>query len=520
MTGTTGQRLGNYRLVRLLGRGGFAEVYLGEHVRLGTQFAIKLLATHLSDSEAEKFLAEARTIARLEHPHIIRILDFDVEQDIPFLVMSYASNGTLRQRYPKGTRLPLDVVLTYLKQAAAALQYAHDEKLVHRDIKPENMLMGRHNELLLSDFGIAVVAHSSRSQSTQEIMGTLSYMAPEQILGKPRPSSDQYALGVIVYEWLCGNHPFHGTAAEIATQHLHADMPPMLEAVVLKALEKDPHRRFASVQEFAAAPEQACQDVLSATTMLFPNYTAALSSAIPTTLGQVAFHASPTLADARLQPPKGEKHGIPRRALLSGAIGIAGLTVLGGGLLWWTRAQKPPLGSTLVMYTGHLNTVTTVAWSPDGMRIASGSWDQTVQVWDATSGTHPLIYRGHTTNVNAVAWSPLHTGQRIASASGNIFFGSGFGVQVWDAVTGVHIFTYRGHRAPVSTLAWSPDGKRIASASASLEKTVQVWDVSSGATLFTYRGHTLGVNAVAWSPDGALIASGSLDGTLRVWQAS
>jgi eukaryotic-like serine/threonine-protein kinase len=187
MTGTTGQRLRNYRLARLLGRGGFAEVYLGEHVRLGTQSAIKLLATHLSDSEAEKFLAEARTIARLEHPHIIRILDFDVEQDIPFLVISYASNGTLRQRYPKGTRLPLDVVLTYLKQAAAVLQYAHDEKLVHRDIKPENMLMGRHNELLLSDFGIAVVAHSSRSQSTQEIMGTLSYMAPEQILGKPVP---------------------------------------------------------------------------------------------------------------------------------------------------------------------------------------------------------------------------------------------------------------------------------------------------------------------------------------------
>jgi WD40 repeat protein len=98
--------------------------------------------------------------------------------------------------------------------------------------------------------------------------------------------------------------------------------------------------------------------------------------------------------------------------------------------------------------------------------------------------------------ISAVAWSP--DGKRIASASGNIFFGSGFGVQVWDAVTGVHIFTYRGHRAPVSTLAWSPDGKRIASASASLEKMVQVWDVSSGATLFTYRGHTLGVNAVAW----------------------
>jgi Tol biopolymer transport system component len=527
MTGTTGQRLGNYRLVRLLGRGGFAEVYLGEHVRLGTQSAIKLLTTHLSDSEAEKFLAESRTIARLEHPHIIRILDFDVEQDIPFLVMSYAPNGTLRQHYPKGTRLPLGVILPYLKQAAAALQYAHDEKLVHRDIKPENMLLGRHNELLLSDFGIAVVAHSSRSQSTQEIMGTLSYMAPEQILGRPRPSSDQYALGVIVYEWLCGNHPFHGTAPEIATQHLHAEPPPLreqlpgippsLEAVVLKALEKDPHRRFASVQEFAAALEQACQDVLSATTLLFPNYTSALSSAILTTPGQVAFHASPTLADATLQPPKGGKHGIPRRALLSGAIGIAGLTAIGGGLIWWARLQKPPLGSTLVTYTGHLNTVTTVAWSPDGARIASGSWDQTVQVWDATSGTHPLIYRGHTTNVNAVAWSPLHTGHRIASASGNNFFRGDFVVLVWNAATGRPFLTYSGHTQPVHTAAWSPNGAHIASGGE--DKTVQVWDASNGSPLLSYSRHTDMISAVAWSPDGRRIASASNDTTVQVWDA-
>ncbi len=105
-----GQRLGNYRLLHVLGRGGFAQVYLGEHLRLGTQAAIKLLSTHLADVEVEKFLAEARIIARLEHPHIIRILDFDQAQDIPFLVMSYAPNGTLRGRHPKGTRLPLDII--------------------------------------------------------------------------------------------------------------------------------------------------------------------------------------------------------------------------------------------------------------------------------------------------------------------------------------------------------------------------------------------------------------------------
>ncbi|HEY4035995.1 MAG TPA: serine/threonine-protein kinase, partial [Ktedonobacteraceae bacterium] len=267
--------LGNYRLVELLGQGGFAQVYLSEHLRLGTQAAIKLLSTHLTDHDVEQFLAEARTLAHLEHPHIIRILDFDRAQDIPFLVMSYAPNGTLRQRHPKGTRLQLDSILAYLQQAADALQYAHDAKVIHRDIKPENLLLGQHNDLLLSDFGIAVIAHSSRSQSLQEIMGTVSYMAPEQIQGKPRPASDQYALGVIVYEWLSGSPPFRGTTAEITTQHLHADPPPFherfpdiptaVEAVVLKALEKDPHHRFPHVQEFAAAFEESCQSFLPAT---------------------------------------------------------------------------------------------------------------------------------------------------------------------------------------------------------------------------------------------------------------
>jgi serine/threonine protein kinase len=175
MSDRVGQRLGNYHLLRLLGRGGFAQVYLGEHLRLGTQAAIKLLFTHLLDDDVEQFLAEARALARLEHPHIIRILDFDVEQDVPFLVMSYAPNGTLRQRYPKGTRLSPDVILLYLKQAAGALQCAHNARLIHRDIKPENMLLGQRDDILLSDFGIAVVAHSSRSQSTQEIIGTVSY---------------------------------------------------------------------------------------------------------------------------------------------------------------------------------------------------------------------------------------------------------------------------------------------------------------------------------------------------------
>jgi serine/threonine protein kinase len=130
------------------------------------------------------------------HPHIVRILDFDVEEGVPFLVMDYAPNGSLRQQHPKGTLLPLDTVVSYLKQVAAALQYAHDQQLIHRDIKPENMLLGRNHDILLSDFGLAIIAQSTHSKSAQETAGTIAYMAPEQLQAHPTAASDQYALAL------------------------------------------------------------------------------------------------------------------------------------------------------------------------------------------------------------------------------------------------------------------------------------------------------------------------------------
>ncbi len=205
MADRVGQQLGNYRLIRLLGRGGFAEVYLGEHLRLNTQAAIKVLHTQLADAEdIDEFQHEAQIIAALLHPHIVRVLDFDVQNGIPFLVMDYAPNGSLRRLHPKGSMVPLPTIISYVKQVAEALQYAHDQKLIHRDVKPENMLLDKGDTIVLSDFGIALMAQSSRYRSTQEVAGTAAYMAPEQFQGKPRRASDQYALGVVVYEWLSG----------------------------------------------------------------------------------------------------------------------------------------------------------------------------------------------------------------------------------------------------------------------------------------------------------------------------
>ena len=211
MANHVGQQFGNYQLIRLLGRGGFAEVYLGEHIHLNTQAAIKVLDTRLESHDVEQFRTEARTIARLRHPHIVRVLEFDVEEGIPFLVMDYAPKGSLHQRHPAGIPLPLDTIVPYVKQIADALEYIHNQKLIHRDVKPQNMLLGSNNEVLLSDFGIALVTQSSSLQSPQDVAGTVAYMAPEQLRGKPRPASDQYALGVVVYEWLSGTRPFKGS---------------------------------------------------------------------------------------------------------------------------------------------------------------------------------------------------------------------------------------------------------------------------------------------------------------------
>src|SRR5204863_9083958 len=137
---------------------------------------------------------EARTLVNLIHPHIVRVLDYGVENTTPCLVMDYAPNGSLRQRHPKGLVFPLSNVVQYVKQIADALQYAHDVKLIHRDIKPENMLLGRRNEVLLSDFGVALVAQTTNYLEPPEMAGTIAYMAPEQIQGQPQPASDQYAL--------------------------------------------------------------------------------------------------------------------------------------------------------------------------------------------------------------------------------------------------------------------------------------------------------------------------------------
>ena len=504
MTDLLGHQLGNYRLIRLLGHGGFADVYLGEHIHLNTLAAIKVLDARLTADEITQFRNEARTIARLEHPHIVRVLDFGVEDRLPFLVMSYAPNGTLRQRHPKGTRLTPNQILPYIKQVADALQYAHNEKLIHRDVKPENMLLDRNNQILLSDFGLAMASYSSSQESPHDVSGTIAYMAPEQTHGKPRPASDQYALGIVAYEWLCGTRPFNGSYQEIAVQQvlnppqaLHEHEPtisPALETVVLKALAKDPLQRFACIRDFAHAFEQACQE-----TQLAIEYP---QSALPT----ISHSSHP----ATMTPHQENSFSTDR--IYAVAWSPDRRHIASGGHDRMVHIWDATAGVTSFIYHGHAAGVTAIAWSPDGHYMASASLDKTVQVWNVDTGQKISNYQGHAGMIYAVAWSP--DGKRIASTNGG---GTDTTVHIWDAATGEKVFTYRGHAYWTRAVAWSPDGKFIASGSL---REVQIWNPTNGSKVSGYRGHEGWLRAIAWSPDGKRIASTSEDKAVQIWEVA
>jgi serine/threonine protein kinase len=261
--------IGNYELIRRLGRGGSSSVYLARHRILTNRplVAIKHLWTPLDSEEARlQFIEEARLLEQLQHPHILPLIDAGIdENDCPYLVTAYAAGGSLRARLRRapGRPLPLAEALTILAQIGEALQYAHERGVIHRDLKPENILFTEQGEALLADFGIAFLL-GSRSLQSADVSGTPAYMAPEQFRGQVSRQSDQYALACVAYELCTGRRVFedrdilvlmdrHTHDQPLPPRRYNPELPLALEAAILRALAKERSARYPDVASFVAA---------------------------------------------------------------------------------------------------------------------------------------------------------------------------------------------------------------------------------------------------------------------------
>jgi serine/threonine protein kinase len=269
----SGQSFGRYHLIEKLGEGGMAVVYKAFDTRLECDVAVKVvrldnLPQNSTERALKRFEREAKSVARLTHANIIKVMDYGDHEGVPYLVMEYLPSGTLKEYLHKKGKMPWRDAATLLLPIAEALAYAHSMKVLHRDVKPSNILLTQTMQPMLTDFGIAKVLDEEIPQEltgTGVAIGTPEYMAPEQVTSKATDArADEYALGIVFYEMVTGRRPFEAdTPMAVLFKHasepmprpssLASDLPADVENFIFKATAKDPSDRYQSMDEFAAA---------------------------------------------------------------------------------------------------------------------------------------------------------------------------------------------------------------------------------------------------------------------------
>jgi serine/threonine protein kinase len=310
MSFSSGENVGPYRIVEQLGSGGMATVFKAYHASLDRYVAIKVLhpAFKQDPNFLSRFQREARIVARLQHPAIVPVYDFNEHAGQPYLVMRFIEGETLKARLSKGD-LPLHEVLRVLHPVGEALQYAHGQGVLHRDVKPSNVLLTPDGQVFLADFGLARIAQAGESTLSQDaLVGTPQYISPEQARGDADLDmrTDVYSLGVVMYELLIGRVPYQAdTPYAVIHDHIYAPLPlprsikpgfpEPLERVLLKALAKERDDRYANVAELMAAFESAAQAIISEA----PTQIAEQSAVVPPPIVPAA---APTLAAGQTSP--------------------------------------------------------------------------------------------------------------------------------------------------------------------------------------------------------------------------
>lgn len=356
MSDLEGTTVGPYEVEVLLGQGGMGQVYRARDPRLEREVAIKVLTGALAKERGylERFRREARAVAKLNHPHVVQVYDFGEQGDLTYLVMPLMSGGTLKDYLARRRILPLAEAVSLIEQVGGALQYAHERGLVHRDVKPANILMNAEGRALLSDFGIVRLVQKDDSNATLTRMGAFvgspEYAAPEMIVGAAIDHRvDVYALGVMLYQMLTGRLPFSGpNSVAVMMQQaqqppplprsLNPAIPPAVEAVMLKAMAKNPAERYQTAAEFVTALRAA-----SASPSAGANYVSAPSAEDISDLPTIAASTPPPPVPGSgpaAYPPAGSGSGPPVWA--APGSGPAAAQLPGSGPAGWAAPGSGP----------------------------------------------------------------------------------------------------------------------------------------------------------------------------------
>ena len=642
--------VGPYLILREVGRGGMGVVYQARHGELGRLVALKMILAgeFASEGQRQRFHREAELAARMHHPQIVQVYEVAVYQGRPYLALEWCDGGSLADRV-LGEGWPPRSAAELIATLAVAIDAAHQCGVVHRDLKPSNILLkisgqeGDDGPLggsipKIADFGLALaLEHKSGLTSTGATLGTPEYMAPEQATGASvGPAADIYALGAMLYELLTGRAPFRAeTALEvvqalkfeepIAPHRLRPGLPRDLETIVLKALEKEPSKRYATAGLMAedlrcfldarpirARPPNAL-DRLSKWTRRSPALAAISAVLVAVLLG--AFGAITALwvdaAKARDQATAAgtearRQSAVERRTRYRAGIAAAAFALeldhtdeahsllddfpeehrnwewryLAGQLDNSTMVFRPEEGPVkafdlapdgksfayavegssglrlrrtveprdFARFDGLASAITSAAFSPDGARIAAGSTDGTVRVWQVNGGVPVAALKGQKSAIISLVFD--HTASRLLSRNDQ------YEAHLWDLADGrrlalgraLHVrfspdgrsisrVSDRGVRIlssddgrPISppdmgdsslaAVAFSPDGSRIATGALFPATGIVIHQFTGVGKTIALKGHTNTIVSVNFSPDGRRLASGSLDQTARIWDAT
>ena len=522
----------------------------------------------------ERFAREREILASLSHPNIARLLDAGFAEDgQPYLALQYVA-GTPITTYCDRARLGVNQRLHLFLQVLNAVRYAHANLVIHRDLKPSNILVTEDGQVQLLDFGIAKLLTEGEGKETAltQLAGralTPDYAAPEQISGEPiTTAADVYALGVMLYELLTGEQPYRlkrdtrgaleeailqvnplppsrVTSSEIAAgarattaNKLARTLKGDLDTIAMKALKKSPTERYATADAFGedvarflrgdvvlAQPDSV---IYRARKFVFRHRVgfAAASLLILTLAGglaattyeaEVASAQRDVALQAQLRSLTQTAAARLKEGDVSGALSII-LEVLphrGATRSYTSEAlsvfqEARAADAQVFVLPGHTNRVRSAAFSSDGRRVVTSSYDKTARIWDAATGREILLLSGHADRVVSAAFSP--DGLRVVTASYDHTAG------IWDAGTGHELTRLRGHTDRLLSVAYSPDGRRIVTTS--LDKTARIWDSTTGHEILRLIGHTDTVLFATFSPDGLRIITASADKTARIWDAT